>query len=62
MKCRLCGKGPLEIGGYLQRVNEKGMPGIWECRPSCGANLKTPVIDAINGTYNRPAAPEKPNG
>lgn len=38
-KCRLCGKGPLEIGGYLTRVNEKGVEGIWECRPSCDADL-----------------------
>jgi hypothetical protein len=39
MKCRLCNKGPLEIGGYLQRVNPKGETGIWECRPCCEADL-----------------------
>jgi len=36
--CRLCGKGAQEIGGYLTRVNEKGVPGLWECRPSCDAH------------------------
>lgn len=39
MKCRLCNKGPLQIGGYLQRVNPKGETGIWECRPCCEADL-----------------------
>jgi hypothetical protein len=38
-KCRRCGKGVSEIGGYLERVNEKGIPGIWECRPSCEAKM-----------------------
>ena len=37
--CRLCGKAAYEIGGYLTRVNEKGVPGIWECRPTCDADL-----------------------
>ena len=39
MICRKCGKTALEIGGYLARVNEKGVAGIWECRPVCGADL-----------------------
>ena len=43
MKCRLCGKGVLEIGGYLGRVNETGVDGIWECRPMCGADLTQEV-------------------
>lgn len=37
--CRLCGKNAHEIKGFLHRVNEKGVPGIWECRPSCEAQL-----------------------
>ncbi len=37
--CRLCGKGAREIGGYLTRVNETGVDGVWECRPSCDAQL-----------------------
>jgi len=37
-ECRLCGKGAWEIGGYLHRVNELGVTGIWECRPSCDAD------------------------
>jgi hypothetical protein len=51
MKCRLCGKGANEIRGYLQRVNEKGVPSIWECRPSCDADLSAEerVIAAIEG-------------
>jgi hypothetical protein len=49
MKCRLCGKGALEIRGYLKRMNEKGVEGIWECRPSCDADLSEEerVIAAI---------------
>lgn len=39
MKCRLCGKGISEIKGWLTRVNPKGITGVWECRPSCNANL-----------------------
>ena len=39
MKCRKCEKSVHEIGGYLARVNEKGVPGVWECRPSCDADL-----------------------
>lgn len=37
--CRLCGRGATEIEGYLARVNQKGVPGIWECRPDCNAKL-----------------------
>lgn len=39
MKCRLCGRTVHEIKGFLQRVNEKGVAGIWECRPSCDTNI-----------------------
>jgi hypothetical protein len=39
-KCRLCGKCLSELqGSYLVRVNEKGVPGIWECLPCCEADL-----------------------
>lgn len=49
--CRLCGKNALEIGGFLARVNPKGEAGIWECRPSCGADLpqETKILMAIEG-------------
>lgn len=49
--CRLCGKGVLEIGGYLSRVNAKGEVGIWECRPTCLADLsqETKIMLAIEG-------------
>ena len=51
MECRLCNKGLFEIGGYLERVNEKGVPGIWECRPNCAADLpqETNLLLAIEG-------------
>lgn len=39
IKCSKCDRTPHQIGGYLQRVNEKGVPGIWECRPNCSADL-----------------------
>lgn len=35
--CQLCGKSVHEASGFLQRVNEKGVPAIWECRPNCEA-------------------------
>lgn len=49
MKCRLCGRSATEIRGYLKRMNEKGVKGIWECRPSCDADLTSDerVIAAI---------------
>jgi hypothetical protein len=51
IKCRLCGKTCHEIHGYLTRVNEKGIDGIWECRPSCNAQLTTTeaLLLAIGG-------------
>lgn len=50
-RCRICGKTALEIGGYLHRVNELGVVGIWECRPSCSAKLSDDdrLIAAIEG-------------
>jgi ribosomal protein L37AE/L43A len=52
MKCRKCNKGADEIGGYLQRVNETGVSGIWECRPSCDAEFSNGerVVAAIEGS------------
>lgn len=49
MKCRLCGRHVSEIGGWLARVNEKGVEGVWECRPSCDAVMTDDekVVDAI---------------
>jgi len=37
--CRKCKRTVHQIGGYLTRVNETGVEGIWECRPSCEADL-----------------------
>lgn len=39
IRCRVCGKNALETGGWLKRVNELGVTGIWECRPHCFSNL-----------------------
>lgn len=50
--CRLCGKDCFETPGYLRRVNEKGVPGIWECSPSCNSPRKSEderVLSAIEG-------------
>lgn len=51
LKCRKCGKSSAEIKGWLTLVNAKGIPGIWECRPSCDAKLtdEQAVIGAIFG-------------
>lgn len=43
LACRKCGATAHNCGGYLQRVNAKGVPGIWECRPVCGADLPRDV-------------------
>lgn len=52
-RCRKCGKGVFETGGYLHRVNEKGVAGVWECRPSCDAKLTNSeaVLAAIEGKH-----------
>lgn len=52
MKCRKCGKGIADIKGWLERVNEKGVPGIWECRPTCGSVLSNEdrIMGAIEGS------------
>lgn len=56
MHCRLCGKTAHEIKGYLHRVNEKGVTGIWECRPSCDAALSPDdrLLAAIEGPHDDP--------
>lgn len=53
MKCRLCKRGANQIKGVLVRVNEKGVTGIWECRPICGAELdfEERLIAAIDGRF-----------
>lgn len=51
-KCRNCSRNAREIGGYLHRVNELGIAGIWECRPNCSVKLDPDqkVLAAIEGT------------
>lgn len=50
IKCRKCGATPND-GVWLERVNEKGIPGIWECRPDCSTRLPQDelLIAAIKG-------------
>jgi hypothetical protein len=51
MNCRLCGVSAQECGGWLERVNELGVDGIWECRPSCASWLseESKILGAIEG-------------
>jgi len=51
VRCQLCGRNVFETGGYLTRVNEKGVPGIWECAPDCDASVSTAdaLMMAITG-------------
>lgn len=54
IQCRLCGVLGGEVKGVvLQRVNEKGVEGIWECRPICGAQMRQEdaLIAAIDGVF-----------
>jgi hypothetical protein len=53
--CRLCNKPAYETQAVQVRVNELGVPGIWECRPICGAQLDhdDAVIAAIEGTFEK---------
>jgi len=37
--CRICGATPHTCKGWLERQNEKGVDGIFECRPACGVGL-----------------------
>lgn len=37
-ECRKCRRDPISVsrrGAYLELVNEKGAPGVWQCNPSC---------------------------
>ena len=56
MKCQKCGKTAHEINGWLKRVNEKGVPGIRECRPGCDTILspEQALIGAITGPIPGP--------
>jgi hypothetical protein len=57
IKCRLCGiVGSEAKGVVLQRVNEKGVEGIWECRPICGAQMsdEDALEAAIEGKFDGP--------
>lgn len=58
MKCRKCHRGADEINGYLHRVNEKGVPGIWECRPYCNTDISQDeaVMAAITGESDSPVS------
>lgn len=58
MRCRTCKKHVAD-GASLIRMNETGVPGIWECAPGTGCNLipgdREPtqdekLIDALEGS------------
>jgi hypothetical protein len=48
--CRICGATPQNCTGWLERQNEKGVEGVWECRPACGVQLSEDdkVLGAID--------------
>lgn len=50
IRCRKCRANAFECGGYLARVNEKGVPGVWECRPSCEVDMHP--ADAIKAAMS----------
>ena len=55
IQCRLCGvKGSEAVGVVLQRMNEKGVDGIWECRPICGAQMSQDdvLVAAVDGIFD----------
>lgn len=56
--CRKCGVDTHGCGGYLARVNPRGQPGVWECRPVCGSDLPpdTRLLLAIEGDEQEPEA------
>jgi len=35
MHCRKCKREAWESGNCMIRMNERGVPGIFECKPSC---------------------------
>ena len=54
IKCRKCGIAGHEAHGVvLQRVNELGVEGVWECRPVCGAQMDYDdvLVAAIEGAF-----------
>jgi hypothetical protein len=56
MNCIKCGKSIFEIGAFLTRVNDKGGNGIWECSPSCAAELtqEQALLAAVEGPEQEP--------
>lgn len=49
--CCLCKKTLDEIGGYLSRINAKGIDPVWACRPACEVvqTQEKNLLDAIQG-------------
>lgn len=58
IQCRLCGRTPMQVQGVLHRVNEKGVTGVWECRPICGAQMDQDdaIIAAVEGRFDDTAS------
>ena len=54
--CHKCQKNQSQINGWLERVNERGVPGIFECRPRCDCILtqEQHIIGALTGRVPDP--------
>lgn len=61
--CRKCGATPWADSVCLVRVNEKGVPGIWECSPTCGHIFKDQadaILHALDKTDSEAVNPHHP--
>lgn len=58
MKCHICGKHISDCGGWLERVNQIGVPGVWECRPGCDSPMMS-WGDALIAAIDTPTTPSE---
>lgn len=53
MVCRKCGADPVTQDVCLNRANELGAEGLWECAPSCGVAVTDEnIVAAIIGEWD----------
>ena len=53
MVCRKCGANPATQDVCLNRVNEVGTEGVWECAPACGVPITDEnIVAAITGEWD----------
>lgn len=62
MECSKCGRSLHDGNAWLARVNAKGQPGVWECRPNCDADLPNDVAVQWAVEGEPPALTEKEEG